>query len=84
MSTDQVTWVTAGASTPPVATRCQPKITLVIRPAQDQCRVAGSGGRCGVGERGGPQRARPGPQGAAEEQFFGYPAARRDEHDQRG
>ena len=34
MSMDQVTWVTAGASTPPVAIRCQPKITLVIRPAR--------------------------------------------------
>jgi hypothetical protein len=33
MSTDQVTWVTAGARTPPVAARCQPKITLVISPA---------------------------------------------------
>ena len=34
MSTDQVTWVTAGASTPPVTSRCQPKITLVTRPAR--------------------------------------------------
>jgi hypothetical protein len=28
-----VTWVTAGASTPPVAARCQPNTTLVTRPA---------------------------------------------------
>ena len=34
MSTDQVTWVTAGARTPPVACRCQPKTTLVARPAR--------------------------------------------------
>jgi hypothetical protein len=34
MSTDQVTWVRAGARTPPVAARCQPKITLVTKPAR--------------------------------------------------
>ena len=34
MGKDQVTWVTAGAITPPVTARCQPKITLVIRPAR--------------------------------------------------
>jgi hypothetical protein len=33
ISMDQVTWVTAGARTPPVICRSQPKTTLVISPA---------------------------------------------------